>query len=79
MILNNETMAELATMTKPKKLHELIQDALDGRPVTWLHMKIEKKIDYTELTRKVKGDVIIRENELSLINTALNTSFVLPD
>lgn len=72
-------MAETATLTKPKKLHELIQDALDGRPVTWLHKKINEGIDYSELTRKVKGDVIIRQSELNLINEALGTNFILPE
>lgn len=68
-------MEATATIINEKRLHEKIQEALDGRPVTWL--QIRTLLNYTELTRKVKGDVIIRQPELDLINDALGTSFIL--
>ena len=62
--------------TQTKKLHEEIKDMLDGRPVQWLADKTG--LNYTELTRKVKGDLVFRQQDIDRINTVFKTDFTLP-
>lgn len=56
-----------------KKLHELIKEKLDGRTIRWLADKTD--LNYTELTRKLKGDLVFTQKDITAINAVFSTDF----
>ena len=62
-------------MAKQKKIHEQLEDALDGRTNRWLHLKTN--ISQSELSRIRRGVLIPTAKMLARINEALGTNITL--
>ena len=57
------------------RLHERIKEALDGRTQRWL--SLNAKIPESELSRKMQGKLLFTDAEITRINEALKTDFII--
>lgn len=71
MYQKNKNMEVLTTL----KLHQALKVALGNRTQVWL--SDETGIAQSEVSRMLRGDLIIKDAELTKFNKALKTNFSL--
>lgn len=64
-------------MTKEKKIHEQIKDALDGRTNRWLSKKTG--INEADLSRAISGKLILTQKRYDKINAVLGTNITIKE